>query len=194
MRPLNPDRWRTLSPYLDAALDLDAPQRASWLADLARSEPVLATDLRTLLAMNEVIKDSGFLEGVVQVGVQQATPSLSGQVLGAYRLLSLIGQGGMGSVWLAERCDGRFEGRTAVKLLNIAVMGRAGEERFRREGNILARLTHPNIARPEPPPASSTPVCPPPASRIWSSSTSMVRPSTVTATNTLSLSRLAFGC
>jgi tetratricopeptide (TPR) repeat protein len=53
----------------------------------------------------------------------------------------------MGSVWLAERCDGRFEGRAAVKLLNMAVMGRAGEERFRREGNILARLTHPNIAR-----------------------------------------------
>ena len=52
----------------------------------------------------------------------------------------------MGSVWLAERCDGRFEGRAAVKLLNIALMGRAGEERFRREGNILARLTHPHIA------------------------------------------------
>ncbi len=52
----------------------------------------------------------------------------------------------MGSVWLAERCDGRFDGRAAVKLLNIALMGRAGEERFRREGNILARLTHPHIA------------------------------------------------
>src|SRR6185436_6462474 len=76
-----------------------------------------------------------------------APPSLSGQVLGAYRLESVIGQGGMGTVWLAERCDGRFEGRAAVKLLNVAVMGRAGEERFRREGNILARLTHPNIAR-----------------------------------------------
>ncbi len=67
-------------------------------------------------------------------------------MLGAYRLVSRIGQGGMGSVWLAERCDGRFEGRAAVKLLNIALMGRAGEERFRREGNILARLTHPHIA------------------------------------------------
>ena len=52
----------------------------------------------------------------------------------------------MGSVWLAERCDGRFEGRAAVKLLNLALIGRAGEERFRREGNILARLTHPHIA------------------------------------------------
>jgi len=93
------------------------------------------------------IEDSGFLAGVVQVGVHPVPPSISGQILGTYRLLSLIGQGGMGSVWLAERCDGRFEGRAAVKLLNIAGMGRASEERFRREGNILARLTHPNIAR-----------------------------------------------
>ena len=53
----------------------------------------------------------------------------------------------MGSVWLAERCDGRFEGRAAVKLLNIALMGRAGEERFRREGDFLAKVTHPHIAR-----------------------------------------------
>jgi serine/threonine-protein kinase len=52
----------------------------------------------------------------------------------------------MGSVWLAERCDGRFEGRAAVKLLNFALMGRTGEERFRREGTILARVTHNHIA------------------------------------------------
>ena len=73
-------------------------------------------------------------------------PSLAGQVIGAYRLLSPIGQGGTGSVWLAERCDGRFEGRAAVKLLNVSLVGRAGEERFRREGTILARLSHPRIA------------------------------------------------
>src|SRR5262249_40608066 len=57
-----------------------------------------------------------------------------------------IGQGGTGSVWVAERCDGRFHGRVAVKLLNIALIGRAGEERFRREGTILAHLKHPRIA------------------------------------------------
>jgi tetratricopeptide (TPR) repeat protein len=50
-------------------------------------------------------------------------------------------------VWLAERSDGRFEGRAAIKLLNMALMGHAGQERFRREGNILARLSHPHIAR-----------------------------------------------
>jgi tetratricopeptide (TPR) repeat protein len=53
----------------------------------------------------------------------------------------------MGSVWLAERCDGRFDRRVAVKLLNIALVGRAVEERFRREGNFLAKVTHSHIAR-----------------------------------------------
>ena len=67
--------------------------------------------------------------------------------IGAYTLRRPIGHGGMGSVWLAERSDGRFEGRAAVKLLNAALVGRGGEERFKREGTILARLTHPHIAR-----------------------------------------------
>ena len=53
----------------------------------------------------------------------------------------------MGSVWLAQRSDGRYEGHVAVKLLNAALVGRGGEERFRREGTILARLAHPHIAR-----------------------------------------------
>src|SRR5262249_38449295 len=57
-----------------------------------------------------------------------------------------IGQGGMGTVWVARRSDGRFEGRAAVKFLNVGLVGGAAEERFRREGTILARLSHPHIA------------------------------------------------
>ncbi|HET9831496.1 MAG TPA: serine/threonine-protein kinase [Vicinamibacterales bacterium] len=73
--------------------------------------------------------------------------SLAGQCVGAYTLESQIGQGGMGSVWLASRNDGRFERRVAIKFLNANVVGRAAEERLRREGSILARLSHPHIAR-----------------------------------------------
>jgi serine/threonine-protein kinase len=73
--------------------------------------------------------------------------SLVGQTLGAYTLGAIIGRGGMGSVWLAHRSDGRFEGKVAVKLLNIALLGHGGEERFRREGRVLAKLAHANIAR-----------------------------------------------
>ena len=146
VEPPLPDLGRELSPHLDRALDLSHDDRAAWLAALERDDPRLAADLRTLLAEHDALQASPFLEGAVQ----QPPPvvgSLAGQRFGAYRLLSSIGEGGMGSVWLAERCDGRFEGRAAIKLLNLALMGRGGEERFRREGDILARLSHPHIAR-----------------------------------------------
>src|SRR5215470_6309030 len=84
---------------------------------------------------------------IVSSHPDQLLASLAGQTVGAYTLESQIGHGGMGSVWLARRNDGRFERRAAIKLLNANFVGRAAEERFRREGSILARLTHPHIAR-----------------------------------------------
>jgi serine/threonine-protein kinase len=144
---VNADRWRAVSPLLDEALELGVDQQAMWLASLRARDPALADDLRALLAEHQALGASPFLTDAVPVSARPgAVPSPAGQVLGAYRLVSPIGQGGMGSVWLAERCDGRFEGHAAVKLLNIAVPGPAGEERFRREGTILARVTHPHIA------------------------------------------------
>ena len=141
------DRWLVLSPYLDEALDLPTEARPAWLASLEVSDSQLAAELRALLAEQAGLDASGYLEGDT---ADRPTPdpraSLAGQVVGAYRLVSTLGHGGMGTVWLAERCDGRFEGRAAVKLLNLALLGRAVEGRFQREGTILARLTHPNIA------------------------------------------------
>jgi serine/threonine-protein kinase len=133
---------------LDEALAMTGDRRATWLAAICAGDAALGADLASLLAEHDHLQESLFLEGALPL-VQHSDDmrSLKGQVVGAYRLHSLIGQGGMGSVWLAERCDGRFEGRVAVKLLNIALVGRAGEERFRREGNFLAKLTHPHIAR-----------------------------------------------
>ncbi len=149
MSALSPDRWRVVSPYLDEALEIATEERAAWLAAIRARDAILAADLRALLAEHEAVHESRFLERAAPLPEHThsaLSASLAGQTLGAYRLASRIGQGGMGSVWLAERCDGRFEGRAAIKLLNIALMGRTGEERFRREGNILARLTHPHIA------------------------------------------------
>ena len=109
-----------------------------------RALPTLAADLRAMLDEHQALHASRFLEQPV---LEPQVPSLAGQIVGAYRLLSLMGHGGSGSVWLAERADGRFKGRAAVKLLNISLIGRDGEERFRREGTILARLRHPHIAQ-----------------------------------------------
>ena len=148
MGRLTTERWRTLNQYLDEALEIRVDQRAAWLAPIAARDAALAADLQRLLHEHDDVRGSGFLDESVSLTFgTPITQSLEGQVIGGYRLMSVIGQGGMGSVWLAERCDGRFEGRAAVKLLNIALMGRAGEERFRREGHILARLDHPHIAR-----------------------------------------------
>ena len=145
MSLLSHDRWQLASPYLDRALEMGAEERAAWLETLRREDPALAGDLAALLEERSALSREGFLR---ETALQHpASASLAGQRFGAYTLLSLVGQGGMGSVWLADRSDGRFEGLAAVKLLNASLVGRAGEERFRREGNILARLTHPNIAR-----------------------------------------------
>ena len=147
MSPISPERWRLLSPYLDEGLELPPGRRAGWLAAIAERDAELAAQLQAMLAEHELVHQERFLDRAVLDPQMVARATLSGQVLGAYRLESLIGQGGTGSVWLADRCDGRFEGRAAVKLLNLSLMGRAGEQRFKREGTILARLRHPHIAQ-----------------------------------------------
>jgi tetratricopeptide (TPR) repeat protein len=112
----------------------------------AEVESLLASDASEDHAVTECISQAA--EAAVQAnGELRLEGSLAGQTVGSYTLLSPIGQGGMGTVWLAERSDGRFEARAAVKFLNAALIGQAGGERFRREGNILARLAHPHIAR-----------------------------------------------
>jgi serine/threonine protein kinase/Tfp pilus assembly protein PilF len=144
MAGITTERWRVLSPYLDQALDLEVDELEPWLASLRREDASLAEDLQGLLDERERLKESGFLEGTADP--VEPPPSLAGLRIGAYTLVSPIGRGGMGTVWLAERSDGRFERNAAVKLLNTALIGRAGEERFTHEGRLLARLTHPNIA------------------------------------------------
>jgi serine/threonine-protein kinase len=140
MTVMDLDRWRTLEPLLDHALELAPEARAAWLASLSVSSPEIAAELIALLACDDIAERDGFLADL-------AKPSLAGLRLGAYTLERELGRGGMGSVWLGRRTDGRFEGLAAVKLLNISLSTAAWQERFRQEGSILARLTHPGIAR-----------------------------------------------
>jgi serine/threonine-protein kinase len=144
MPTLSPDDWQALSPYLDQALTMTEEQRAEWLRSLANQDRALASQLGALLDEHRKLNQEGFLEkGRVAL---PATSGLVDQTLGPYTLVSQIGDGGMGTVWLAERNDGRFERRVAVKFIHIALMGREGEARFKREGNILGKLAHPHIA------------------------------------------------
>jgi serine/threonine-protein kinase len=143
MAPLSPEQWQVLSPYLDRALTLSEEECALWLQMLRTEKPEIADQLCGLLDEQRAADDERYLE---TGPVLPFKPGAPGENIGAYRLISIIGHGGMGTVWLAERSDGRFERKAAVKFLNFALAGRGLEERFKREGAILGRLSHVNIA------------------------------------------------
>ncbi|HEU5451093.1 MAG TPA: protein kinase [Terriglobales bacterium] len=136
-----PHRWHELSEYLDQALDLAPTERAPWLAALRESHPAVAEEVESLLADHEQAEQHNFLASSPPLPLLAA-----GARIGAYRLVKPIGEGGMGTVWLAERDDGRFQRPAAIKFLNVSLAARS-RERFQREGSILARLAHPRIAQ-----------------------------------------------
>ena len=141
----DPGLWPALSPLLDQALDLEGDARRAFLAALASDAPAVAGVLRELLDQHGRAVDAKFLD--IAEPASRAAPSLAGQTVGVYTLERPLGTGGMGAVWLGRRSDGRFEGSVAIKLLHFTLLGPQGDDRFKREGTLLARLTHPNIAR-----------------------------------------------
>jgi serine/threonine-protein kinase len=138
-------RWREISQSLDEALDLEEDALEPWLRALDAKSPEISPAVRSLLAERSRLGEQPLLSE--EQIILRPHGALTGQQLGAYTLESVLGHGGMGTVWLAHRSDGRYEGRAAVKLLNAALLGRPAEHRFVREGSVLAQLQHPNIAQ-----------------------------------------------
>jgi tetratricopeptide (TPR) repeat protein len=136
--------WAAIDPFLDQALELSGAERDDYIARLALEHADIARVLTELLADRDLLESQGFLEQPVMALTEE---SLVGQQVGAYTIDSLLGRGGMGEVWLAHRSDGRFEGRFAVKFLDSYATSPLALDRFRREGRLLARLSHPHIAR-----------------------------------------------
>lgn len=145
MAGIDKNRWTLLSPLLDELLDADEAVRSVRLAHIRDTDGDLADDLSALLHRQSVIEKERFLEG--SVAPLPVEPVLAGREIGNYTLERQLGRGGMGAVWLAHRSDGRYAGHAAVKFLNLSLLGPAGIDRFKSEGNALARLAHPNIAR-----------------------------------------------
>ena len=145
MLHVDPSHWRELSALLDQALDLDPAGRAALVASVRETSPGIATSLHDLLAEHDQAAARRFLEA--DADTTNLPFPCHGQTIGAYTLDRPLGAGGMGTVWLGRRSDGRFQGQVAIKLLNLALLDSRGQERFRREGSVLARLSHPNIAR-----------------------------------------------
>ena len=144
-------QWLELSRLLDEALALPLSDREAWLATLPSSTGDLGPTLRDILSRDAGGETNAFLKTLPKVGPPLAALDRArlheGATVGPYRLVRQLGSGGMGSVWLAERSDGALNRSVALKLPHQGAYGAQLAERFARERDILAALTHPNIAR-----------------------------------------------
>ncbi len=145
------ESWERIERILDELLDSSEKVRAARLAELGEEDPELRGELERLLAADSA-EGSGILDrglGSMAGGLlgDETEPSTSaGRRIGPYRVLDLLGRGGMGEVLLAERADGEFEHRVALKLVPAEGLREEYAFRLRQERQILARLRHPNIA------------------------------------------------
>jgi serine/threonine-protein kinase len=139
---MDAERWQRLSPLLDALIELDPDARARSLALMREEDPRTAADLEGLLQLE--LEREDFLSEPLVAPLPGPRP---GAHVGPYRLERLIGEGGMGQVWLAARADGLYQRHVALKLLRPGLADPNLRLRFTRERQILARLAHPHIAR-----------------------------------------------
>lgn len=136
-----------LSRLLDEALALEAEQLEAWYAALPVPTKHLVPALRRMVAEAHRANTSGLLSSLphLQDGADDSA-AREGEIIGPYRLLRPLGQGGMGTVWLVERADGVFKRQVALKLPRLTWA--AGlVRRMARERDIGAMLEHPSIAR-----------------------------------------------
>jgi serine/threonine-protein kinase len=145
--------WAQLDRLLDAALDQPASERGRWMDLLGAEHAALEPRLRSLLARDVESQAPPYLETLPKFDADlldfAEVPSdgdRPGDVVGPYRLLRELGSGGMGVVWLAERTDGLVQRPVALKLPHGAWKRAGLAERMAREREILATLSHPNIA------------------------------------------------
>jgi tetratricopeptide (TPR) repeat protein/tRNA A-37 threonylcarbamoyl transferase component Bud32 len=148
---MNPTRWPEVEAVLDATLDSDPSnwpvildQRCAGDADLRREVEAL---LGRYASAQRFLDSPPVATATALVAEAQAASRTEGKRIGAYRIVRQIGHGGTARVYLAERDDGQFTQRVALKLLRPGHDSEIDQGRFRAERQILASLSHPNIAR-----------------------------------------------
>jgi serine/threonine-protein kinase len=151
---LAPQDWALLRGLLDMALDLPTAERQAWVDRLDARHAGLKPRLRALLAHAQSPVVESLLDTLPKVETGQFAPrppsgagEEPGGLIGVYRLIRPLGEGGMASVWLAERTDVLQKRRVALKLPHGAWRRAGLAERLAREREILATLEHPHIAR-----------------------------------------------
>ena len=145
---MTPELYQRIQALMQSALELESDERASFLDEACAGDESLRRQVEALLISHE--RASSFLESPA---VEFAAPLISdpqhkmpaGESIGPYQVISQLGSGGMGTVYLAERAD--FRHRVALKIIKRGMDSDEIVRRFRRERQVLATLNHPNISR-----------------------------------------------
>ncbi len=134
---LDPRQFAALRQHFQEVCDSDPQAQAQRVADLALTDPVLATALRELLDKADPADLLADADGAALERLQ----------FGPFKVLRRLGAGGMGEVFLAERREQKFEQRVALRRVHRLAQSPETTRRFLRERDLLARLDHPGIAR-----------------------------------------------
>ena len=142
--PCSAERWPLFSRLLDEALSLPETGYDGWLAALEGESATLRPALARVLTAAAGPATGGFLDAPA---LPPDTGLEAGAAVGPFRLVRRLGEGGMGEVWLADRAEDGPRRQVALKLPHAFLLGAEARTRFQRERDVLATLTHPNIAQ-----------------------------------------------
>lgn len=148
---MNPTRWAKISEIVETALEKNETERSAYLTQVCGEDTGLRHEIESLLSFESTgepdIFDQNQLKAFLSDENDTVTNSYIGKQIGKYKTIRLLGEGGMGAVFLAERTDGEFEQQVAVKLLKQGFVSKLSLNRFISERQILARLHHRYIAQ-----------------------------------------------
>ncbi|HET6362752.1 MAG TPA: tetratricopeptide repeat protein [Gemmatimonadota bacterium] len=148
---IDPERWKNLEPVLDGALEQEPERRSEYLRRACDGDPLLRMEAERLLRACE--RSEHLLETPASEMLPwlledlESTHATIGLRIGPYRIVGEAGRGGMGTVFLAERADGAYQRRVAIKLVRGGLYDSDLDRRFREERRILATLEHSHIAQ-----------------------------------------------
>lgn len=154
----NQEEWKKINAIVDKALDLEDEERLQYIEEQCEGDEELEQQVKELLRSIEQSATEEFLEKEEAFPSHLAADfssevnksgniSLIGETIDRYKIIDLIGHGGMGSVFLAERADDVYKKQVAIKLMRRGMDTPSNIKRFNRERQILATLDHPNVAR-----------------------------------------------
>src|SRR5262249_44899309 len=145
---MNPERWQRIEELFGAVIDRPTAERESYLTRVCNGDEELRLEVLSLLARDT---SEDFIRNPIASAALSFTSEtkddLTEERIGPYTVTRLIGRGGMGAVYEAERDDEQFRQRAAINIIKQGMDTDFVRDRFLRERQILASLDHPHIAR-----------------------------------------------